>query len=774
MTSPNNTARGSPRTPRSPRSPRSPRFIDTELTPLLSAPAIPTDQVLTRHQCAAWLVELTLAGVETPFDPTHLPRSAAKRRAHLFFENTRIVSQTLVLVLLALSFWEVPDWCDGSNPDLLCTSPDGSDLFLSGISYISRTWGMIVELVCVLILMSFLIFERRLVGDQWWEADERRRVVWIVLFLELLDCLTWGVYTLVGGGQRYRFALYLRCVLPFLYFPAIWDVSKGIISVLGPFCDALGLLVVFTLGTGWVGTLLFHEVPDAQRYFGTLPRGLYTTFTSMTTADWPMQIMAVLDDNRLYCIAFFLFIIFGVFYLFNFLLGACYAAYTDHMERHVVSKVSERERNLAAAYNLMISEVLPHATMKDIKLLFEEMRKNHRFSDMDSERVNLVFEALDDNGDEVISQEEFLDLVEIVGLRLEYDTEASTWVERYLPGFFKTQFWQKIVRFVRSPHFEMVINSIMVINCGIVVFESTMDLHGKDTPGSALFFGYLEVLFSCVYILESFLKISVETFWRYWRAASNKFDFIVSWLLFFASIYVVAPQTGENDPTIIRYFIILRLLRLLALLSNIQRFRNIANCFNVLLPASIPLFSAFFLVVLIFSVLGVHLFGGLIYLGNPALDPKNNILVDAYKSNDYFDLNFNDIPAAFFTLFSSVIVAYLTEVAAAVASVTGTDWSLWYFIIFFMVSVCLVSNVIIAFVVDLFIATQGDIDENGHVVMYNQLSSDNNVSALERLTKRYGPRGIRVRMTHATHATDRLFVSIFKDKIDDIYKEHLP
>lgn len=57
-----------------------------------------------------------------------------------------------------------------------------------------------------------------------------------------------------------------------------------------------------------------------------------------------------------------------------------------------------------------------------------------------------------------------------------------------------------------------------------------------------------------------------------------------------------------------------------------------------------------------FTVAGVERFGGLIYGGNPGLNPTKYSLVDGYVGNDYWYLNFNDMAAGWHVLFSAVIV----------------------------------------------------------------------------------------------------------------------
>lgn len=284
-----------------------------------------------------------------------------------------------------------------------------------------------------------------------------------------------------------------------------------------------------------------------------------------------------------------------------------------------------------------------------------------------------------------------------------------------------------------------------------------MDLKDQDTPESVMFFGYLEVAFSAVYVFEMLFKTAAMSFRQYWKSSANRFDFMVTILLLVGGAYVITPF-GDNDPLVVRYLVCLRCLRLLALLSDIPRFRNLVQVFSVLVPASAPLFALFALTTYFFAALGVQLFGGLIHSGTPALNPDKNELIDAFVGNDYWTLNCNDMAAAFFMLFSAVVVCYLTEVPAAIASTSKYGgWTYWFFIAAFAVNTLIVSNVVVALVVDLFVDAKESLSASG-----------DDAQNLENLRSRYDKTAVRVFRT--PRAAQGVFASMFREQIRDAYE----
>ncbi|KAI0561323.1 Ion transport protein [Gracilaria domingensis] len=696
---------------------------------------------LTLHERAAWIVDETTRGAAI-YNREAIPLTRRTRDRYLFVENTRYIRQAAVIALTLLSFFELPSYC---SPHRQCLSPDGSSLFLSGVPYLSPLSQAVINLSLLSILIFFFAYDALYLPHASLHVFPRGlQVLFGVLIIDVLYVAQFAGYPPI------RFAPFLRVLLPLFYFHSLRECTFAIYAVLNPFFDIVFIVAIFTLVFGWIVTLVFHEVPEADRYFGNLITGLYSAFTSLTTADWPMQIMAVLDVSRPSALLFLAFILIGVLMLLNVLLAVVYNAYTGHMEELVIAKLRDRRNSLSLAYDVLIEDD-GIASLPDVKLLFDELRKNKKHSHIDDEQAQFLFTALDSDQDDTINREEFLGIVDALQLKFVLELENISPVERFFPTLYETEFWQRLSKYVRSNAFVYVMDVVMITNVAVVVFESTMDLREQDTPQSVLFFAGVEIAFSFLYILEMLLKTMSQGFDRYWRDYGNRFDFTVTWLLLGGAIYTLLPYT-ENDRTIVRYLVLLRCLRLFVLLAKLPRFRKLVQVFTILIPASAPLFSVFFLSLYVFAAAGVELFGGLIYASNPALDPVNSRLVDAYVGNDYWALNFNDMAAGWQMLFSSVIVAYMTEIAEAIAATSRFgQWTKWFFIIHFIINTLIVSNCVLAFVVDLFVMEDED---------------DDNELVVTDLQSRYGTKRVKVHHNYST--AEYVYRTMFRDRVQQV------
>lgn len=703
-----------------------------------SSPLLPSSTILSPHETAAWILDTTIRDAPV-YNYETIPRTRKKRQRYLFFENTQIVRDSVVVLLVFLSLFELPSHCSAAKE---CIAPDGSNMYLSGVPYLKVWEQMSINAVFLAILGFFFIYDLLYFPHATLHVYHNS-LGWVLgaLVVDFFWVAFWS------GYPPFRPAPFIRAILPLFYWHALREVTLGIGAVIAPFLDVVAFVIIFTLFFGWMVTIVFHDSNVADQYFGNLAVGLYSAFTSMTTADWPMQVMGILDANRIYALVFLAFIIIGVFLLLNVLLAVVYNAYTEHIEGVVEGKLKARLTNINIAYTVL-TESSPVVTLDDIHQVFDELRKNKKMVDVSEEQVDLIFTAMDDNADSQISRGEFLDVVDLLQLQFVEEFEQISPVEQYLPRLYATQLWQTIARTARSKTFSYVLNAVMICNLVVIIFETTMDLRGHESPSFTAFFAWVECGFSLFYIVEILVRIACQGFDRYWKDYGNRFDCILTPVLLIGAGYVLLPGSKMDDD-IVRYLVILRCLRLFQLLSDIPRFRRLTRVFAIMIPASVPLFSFFFLSLFVFAAAAVELFGGLIYAGNPALDPKLHPLVDAYVDSDFWVLNFNDIAAGWYTLFTSAIVGYLTEIVEVIASASSYgDLTRWYFIFNFVVNGLIVSNCVVAFVVDLFISVDED-------------PGDARIRALQ---DRYGSK--RVNIMYKSMNSDQIFSTMFRGQLE--------
>lgn len=172
---------------------------------------------------------------------------------------------------------------------------------------------------------------------------------------------------------------------------------------------------------------------------------------------------------------------------------------------------------------------------------------------------------------------------------------------------------------------------------------------------------------------------------------TNKFDCVINLISLILNIVVFS--SGNDNTLIVKYFMLLRLLRVLSLLGEVDQYRIIFSTFVSLIPQYMRLLGVLTSIFYIFSLIGVQIFGGLIYKEN------DDIYDDGGIPSNYIYNNFNDFPSGLTTLFELLIVNNWFVVADMHVDVTN-KYARWYFVIFYILGVVVAVNLMVAFILD--------------------------------------------------------------------------
>ena len=158
--------------------------------------------------------------------------------------------------------------------------------------------------------------------------------------------------------------------------------------------------------------------------------------------------------------------------------------------------------------------------------------------------------------------------------------------------------------------FEWIIDGLLMLNAILVALESSKPLGFKGLDyGDNTFTNYIEQLFSLLFVVEVIVKVFVNSWPGYWKKASNKFDFLVTVATVLASLYVYYPNAYSNS-NLVRWFQVLRLLRAVRFLARMEGFKAICITFAKMLGPASRLLKVMFIIMFVFSALGMQIFGG--------------------------------------------------------------------------------------------------------------------------------------------------------------------
>jgi two pore calcium channel protein len=150
--------------------------------------------------------------------------------------------------------------------------------------------------------------------------------------------------------------------------------------------------------------------------------------------------------------------------------------------------------------------------------------------------------------------------------------------------------------------------------------------------------------------------------------------------------------------------LLLHIARSLRLFRHVKQLRFVAHLTVKLWPTYYRMGMLLLLLFYIFDTIGVQVFGGLIYKGNPALSGSG------FASADYWPFNFNDFNSGMVTMFLLMVVNNWFVFTAAFMAVTGSRLAAIFSLSFFIITNLIVLNVLMSLILDL----SGSVREEMH------------------------------------------------------------
>lgn len=645
------------------------------------------------YQKAAALVDLAEDGIGLPEELLDQPNFESSAKSYFIYTRFDFLWSLNYFGLIILNFFEKPLWCAKESNSASCDDRDyyylGQLPYLTSIE--SLGWEGITFVLLTLHILLPISFEGSYI---YWKKPLNRLKV-ILLLILVADLFVYALYLspVVLYYLPFRLAPYVRVIFFVLNIRELRESVLVLAGMLQTYLNVMALWLLFLLFASWIAYVVFEDTSQGDTIFTSYGVTLYQMFILFTTSNNPDVWIPAYKDSRWYCIFFILYVLLAVYFVTNLILAVVYDSFKSQLAKQVVAMDSMRRNILVKAFNLIDTDKLGYLDKEQCLHLFEELNKYRTLPNISREDFELIFNELDDTQDFKINLDEFSDLCHAIALRFPKEDSLSC-LERY-PALYHSPASEKLKAFVRSPTFGYIVASILVINLIAVVVETTLDL--EDSSAQEVW-QKVEFVFGWIYVVEMALKVYAIGFVNYWRDGLNRFDFIITWVIVIGeSATFLSPEglTFLSNGEWIRYLILARVLRLIRLLMHVKRYRAFVATFLTLLPSLMPYLGTIFCVMCIYSSLGVQIFGGMV---------NAKMINTELTDDDYLLFNLNDYPNSMVTLFNLVVMGNWQVWMECYWDLTGTAWTLIYFISFYLITVLLILNVIVAFVLEAFFA----------------------------------------------------------------------
>jgi len=427
----------------------------------------------------------------------------------------------------------------------------------------------------------------------------------------------------------------------------------------------------------------------------TLPSAFYAMFVAAVTGEYVDVFLPTMTAFRSAGLLWFAFLILAKVLFESLTLDTLVSAYIRGAKESKNHVMETRAEGTLAAFDTLRSVDGPGAAEQGGEVLSKELFLEFvnvfsRSPAMQFVPKQFASTLYDEFGG--VSKDNFCK----VSLLLESDVLLSQEPESRSP--FGTMLKHYVTEPEETPAFDKLMNSVLLLNLVLVLVESAYNLNDWGDP--PVWTGYVELVFSFVYLGEVAVKVTVRTFDVYWRSAANRFDFFTTFLLLFTSVLPYLPHS-VMPIDLKQYANILRLLRLLRVVKQLKSLRSVqflANAVSKMVSAAGSILLMLGCVVFFFMTLGVNLFGGVLYKGNPALKHTE------YEEKHWFVFNFNDAVMAFALFFTQLLCEYVPTNAEALEAASEWGNVAWLiFPIFYFLGVAIMFEILLAFTVEAYI-----------------------------------------------------------------------
>ncbi|GAA0151477.1 ion channel [Lithospermum erythrorhizon] len=658
------------------------------------------------YEKAAALVDLAEDGVGLPQEILELPSFEYVTKLYFTFCKYDFFWSLNFFALIILNFFEKPLWCSKYSVD---SCSDRAYYFLGELPYLTDVGSLIYEGITLVILIIHTFFPLAYEGGSIFWKNILNKLKVILLVLLVADLIVYVIYLSPVALYMlpFRIAPYIRVVLFMLNIRELRDSMVVLAGMLRTYLNILALFLLFLLFASWLAYVIFEDTLQGQIVFTSYGTTLYEMFVLFTTSNNPDVWIPAYKVSRWYCLFFVLYMLLGVYFVTNLILAVVYDSFKSQLAKQIQSQDNIRMEILKKAFDLIVDNDCDSLNEKQCIRLFKELNNYRSLPNMSEEDYHLIFDELDDSRDFKITLEEFADLTKAIALKFQKEDTPSLFEN--CPNFYHSPASEKLKTFVRSPPFGYIGAFVLIVNLVAVIIETTLDITDSSEQN---IWQEVEFAFGWIYVLEMVLKVYTYGFANYWKDGHNRFDFLVTWIIVIGETTTFAAPNSLTflaNGEWIRYLLIARMLRLIRLLMHVEGYRAFVSTFFTLIPSLMPYLGIIFCVMCIYCSLGLQLFGGIVNAGNINLDGTD------LSEDDYLLFNFNDYANGMVTVFNLLVMNNWQDWMKSYTDLTGTSWTLVYFISFYIITVLLLLNLVMAFVLEAFFAER-DIEEAGNVL----------------------------------------------------------
>lgn len=453
-----------------------------------------------------------------------------------------------------------------------------------------------------------------------------------------------------------------------------------------------------------MGPFIFNECSNCddddfnRSQFETLPDSVWSVFVAITSSSYPGQVIPIYRRSRLFFLYFFAFISLGAYGVLNLCLVVVLYQYNRKVENHADDVSISQELLMLRAFQILDTKHAGFLTYKQVSAVLTELYQHYndfRKAGVPSvSKQALLVKILDTDGDGKISPEDFACLIDVTRIKLKMDDD-ETFIQQYMPALAASRFFIGLSYIVKS-HTYMTIMDITLFSLMLADLSLTPDIYSLHTARK--YFSIKVVVLACLAFnfAATYIVNGHRNFVKYLRNRVDLFIFIS-----FLFVVIGLAATKENAPLYAGIAVYGQLTEILRVLLFPRLFRPLLpeGSYRQLNVAVRKIIRSVYTLMVVFVCtfyamcnIGVIVFGGKVST-SPTSPHYEALNASQYGINNFWTLNFNDMPSAFVTLFCCLHVSDFDVITSGFVAVTST-WARVYFTAWYVIGVLLLLNIV--------------------------------------------------------------------------------
>lgn len=193
--------------------------------------------------------------------------------------------------------------------------------------------------------------------------------------------------------------------------------------------------------------------------------------------------MPAYNRNRWVALYFVSFMAIAFFFLMNLILAVIVNQYNEAATVRSRKRRQLSKNSLTKAYKLLDAHGQGWIDRDTLMALFCILNEDFpEFRHVSEEQGHILFALLAQSHPSRISEEEFMELPNVLLLEFVRESDYSTWVEHHFPDLFRSTTYQVFCSLVKSDRFEYAIDFVLFMNAVAAAIQSYPELSGADAP----------------------------------------------------------------------------------------------------------------------------------------------------------------------------------------------------------------------------------------------------------------------------------------------------